>query len=70
MRRLLLVPADKHYFTLIDYFYYLRFYFLYCYGLETVFYLILNSHIKISNFCKKAHITKKNNIVICSVCRT
>jgi hypothetical protein len=41
MRSLLLVPANKHCFTLIDYFYYLRFYFLYCCGLETLFYLIL-----------------------------
>ena len=33
---LTLVPAVKHYFTRIDYFY-CRFYFLYCYGLEAVF---------------------------------
>jgi len=41
MRSLLLVSADKHYFTLIGHFYYMGFYFLYFYGLEAVLHLIL-----------------------------
>ena len=58
MPSLLLVPAEKHYFTLIDYFYHLRFYFLLVRFRDRVLFDI-NLHIKISNFCMKTHITKK-----------
>jgi hypothetical protein len=65
MRSTLLVPADKHYLTQIDYFYYPRFYFLYCYGLETVFNLILIYIWKLVILVRKLTLQKARRDMFC-----